>query len=78
MNNLVDIRLELDEKCKDPKVTVRAKERTKLVDNIIQAVENVSEKHFPGIPAIMIAVTGVLWALLENLHGDEAPKLHTG
>ncbi len=51
MNNLVDIRLELDEKCKDPKVTVRAKERTKLVDNIIQAVENVSEKHFPGIPA---------------------------
>lgn len=51
MNNTVDINFELDEKCKDPKVTVQAKERTKLVDNIIQAVENVSEKHFPSIPA---------------------------
>ena len=51
MNNTVDIDFIRDEKYNDPKVTVRAKERTQLVDNIIQAVENVSENHFPRITA---------------------------
>lgn len=51
MDNTVDIDFIKDEKYNDPKVTIRAKEKTSLVDNIIQAVENVSEKHFVSIPA---------------------------
>jgi DNA-binding LytR/AlgR family response regulator len=50
MNNAVDIDFVLDEKYIDPNVTIRARERTQLVDNIIQAVENVSEKSFLSIP----------------------------
>ena len=51
MNNAVDIDFVLDEKYIDPNVTIRAREKTQLVDNIIQAVENVSEKSFLSIPA---------------------------
>ena len=42
MNNAVDIDFVLDKKYPDPNVTIRAKEKTRLFDNIIQAVENVS------------------------------------
>ncbi|MCR4656712.1 MAG: LytTR family transcriptional regulator DNA-binding domain-containing protein [Lachnospiraceae bacterium] len=51
MNNAVNIDFVLDKKYPDPNVTIRAKEKTRLVDNIIQAVENVSEKSFLSIPA---------------------------
>ena len=51
MNKTVDIDFVIDENYPDPNVTIRAKEKTKLVDNIIQAVENVSENHFASIPA---------------------------
>lgn len=51
MNNAVDIDFVLDEKYIDPNVTIRAREKTQLVNNIIQAVENVSEKSFLSIPA---------------------------
>ncbi len=51
MNNTVDIDFVRDETFNDPKVTIRAKEKSKLVENIIQAVENVSANHFVGIPA---------------------------
>ena len=51
MSNSVDIDFIPDEKYTDPNVTIRAKEKTKLVDDIIHAVETVSEKSFERIPA---------------------------
>ena len=51
MNNAVDIVFVLDKKYPDPNVTIRAKEKIRLVDNMIQTVENVSEKSFLSIPA---------------------------
>ncbi len=51
MSNAVDIEFVVDEKYDDPNVTIRAKKKTSLVDNIIQAVENVSEKSYARIPA---------------------------
>ena len=51
MGNAVDIDFLVDEKYVDPNVTIRAKKKTALVDNIIQAVENVSEKAYARIPA---------------------------
>jgi DNA-binding LytR/AlgR family response regulator len=51
MNNTVDIEFVPDKNCIDPNVIIRAREKTKLVENIIHAVENVSEEQFSSIPA---------------------------
>lgn len=51
MNNTVDIEFILDGNYIDPNVTIRAKEKTKLVENIVHAVENVSVDHFSSVPA---------------------------
>ena len=51
MNSVVDIEFVIDEKYLDPNVTIRAKEKTSLIDNIIQAVENVSEHEYTRISA---------------------------
>lgn len=50
MKSMVDIEVILDKKYLDPKVTIQTKERTNLVENIIAAIENVSENDFPPIP----------------------------
>ena len=51
MKNMVDIEVILDEEYADPKVTIRMKEKTTQVENIVYAIENVSENDFPLIPA---------------------------
>ena len=51
MKNMVDIAVVLDEKYPDPKVTIQTKEKTKQVENIIYAIENISDNDFPVIPA---------------------------
>ena len=51
MKNTVDIDVVIDEKYIDPKVTIKTKEKTEQVDNIIYAIENVSGNDFPVIPA---------------------------
>ena len=51
MNNTVDIEFVPDENYIYPNVTIRAKEKTKLVENIIHAVENVSEDQFSSVSA---------------------------
>ncbi len=51
MKNMVDIAVVLDEKYSDPKVTIQTKEKTKQVENIIYAIENISDNDFPVIPA---------------------------
>ncbi len=51
MRDMVDIDVVMDESCVDPKVTIRTKERTDQVENIIHAIEDVSGNDFPMIPA---------------------------
>ena len=51
MKDMVDIEVVLDERYLDPKVTIQTKDKTRQVENIIYAIENVSENDFPIIPA---------------------------
>lgn len=53
MKNMVDIAVVLDEKYPDPRVTIQTREKNKQVENIIYAIENVSDNDFPVIPAYM-------------------------
>ncbi len=52
MRDMVDIEVIKDDSCLNPKITIRAKERTTQVENIIDAIENVSGNDFPAIPAL--------------------------
>jgi len=52
MRDMVDIDVVIDEKYVDPKVTIQTKERTDQVENIINAIENVSDTDFPPITAL--------------------------
>ena len=51
MKKMVEIDVVLDENRVDPYVMIRTKERTRQVDNIIEAIESASENDFPVIPA---------------------------
>ena len=52
MNKMVDIEVILDEKFEDPKITIRTKERTKQIEDIIEAIENASGQDFPMLPGL--------------------------
>ena len=49
MKNMVDIDVIIDDSYTDPKVTIYTKSRTRQVENIISAVENVSENDYPTL-----------------------------
>ncbi|MCR5509318.1 MAG: LytTR family transcriptional regulator DNA-binding domain-containing protein [Lachnospiraceae bacterium] len=51
MKNMVDIEVVINEKYTDPKVTILTRANTRQVENIIYAIENVSENDFPQIVA---------------------------
>ena len=51
MRNMVDIELVPDEKFIEPKITIRTKERSEQIENIIHAIENAANNAFPAIPA---------------------------
>lgn len=51
MKAMIDIEVVLDESCVEPQVTIRTREKTEQVENIICAIETVSENDFPMIPA---------------------------
>ena len=51
MRNMIDIDVVIDEKYVDPKVTITAREKNQQVENIIYAIENVSDNDFPAICA---------------------------
>ena len=53
MKNTVDIEVVIDEESTDPKVKIFAKEKTRQVENIINAIENVTDSEFPLIPAML-------------------------
>lgn len=53
MKTMVDIEVVLDESCTEPQVTIRTREKTEQVENIICAIERVSENDFPMIPAYL-------------------------
>ena len=43
MDNMVDIEVIIDDTCVDPKIKIHTKEKTRQIDNIIYAIENVTE-----------------------------------
>lgn len=51
MSDKVQVDLIIDENCEETKVTVFAKEKTKQVERIIEAVEDASKSEFTGVPA---------------------------
>lgn len=53
MKSMVDIEVVLDEECVEPQITIRTREKTEQIENIICAIENVSENDFPMIPAYL-------------------------
>ena len=53
MKNTVDIEVIIDDEATDPKVKIFAKEKTRQVENIINAIENVTDSEFPLIPAML-------------------------
>ncbi len=53
MKNTVDIEVVIDEESTNPKVKIFAKEKTRQVENIINAIENVTDSEFPLIPAML-------------------------
>ncbi len=52
MNKIVDIEVILDDRFADPKIIIQTKEKSKLVEDIIEAVENISGTEFPSIPGL--------------------------
>ena len=53
MKNMVDIEVVLDDQYADPHVTIRTSTNTRQVENIISAIENVSDADYPQIVAKM-------------------------
>ncbi len=51
MKNMVDIEVVLDQDYIEPKVTIQTREKTQQVENIIQAIDDVSNSDFPLILA---------------------------
>lgn len=51
MKNMVEIEIVLDEHYADPHVTIRTKTNTQQVENIICAIENVSNSDYPQVAA---------------------------
>ncbi len=51
MDNMVDIEVIIDDTCVDPKIKIHAKEKNRQVENIIYAIENVTENDYPRIAA---------------------------
>ncbi len=51
MKNMVEIEIVLDEQYADPHVTIKTKTNTQQVENIICAIENVSNSDYPQVAA---------------------------
>ena len=51
MRSMVDIKVLLDQRFIEPRVTIQTKEKTQQVENIINAIQTVSDNDFPAIPA---------------------------
>lgn len=51
MRAMVDIEVILDPERVDPQVTIRTREKTEQIENIIYAIEHISRSDFPMIPA---------------------------
>lgn len=72
MNNMIDIEVVIDEECVDPKVKIYSKEKNRQVENIIYAIENVTENDYPHIPAVgddgleFISQRDIIRAYIEN------------
>ena len=61
MRNVVDIEIVLDDRYEDLKVTIRTREKTQQVENIITAIEEASQNEFPMILAYLGEKIGTLF-----------------
>ncbi len=52
MKNMVDIKVILDDSCVDPKISIRTKEQSGRIDNIIDAIENAEKTDYPMIQGL--------------------------
>ena len=57
--HMVEIEVILDEHYVDPRVTIRTRANTPQVENIIIAIENVSNSDYPQIAAMKMAAQAV-------------------
>lgn len=51
MKNMVEIEVVLDEQYADPFITIKTRDNTQQVQNIIYAIENASDSDFPQVAA---------------------------
>lgn len=51
MKNTIDIDVQIDPACADPKVIIRTSGMTPAIDSLIQAIENASESAYPMVTA---------------------------
>ena len=50
MRSAVDIDIQIDPTCRDPKVIIRTERRTQDIENIVYAIENCVDSDYPIIP----------------------------
>lgn len=51
MRGTIDIDIQLDEACSDPKIIIRTRRKTQEIENIVSAIENCMENGYPMVPA---------------------------
>lgn len=72
MNEMVEIEVIIDEDYVDPKVRILTREKTRQVENIVYAIENVMENDYPRIQAVgaegveFISQRDIIRAYIEN------------
>ena len=49
MKSMVTIEVILDDNCADPQITIRTRSRTRQVESIIEAIEDISEEDYPPV-----------------------------
>lgn len=60
MQNKINIRVEIDPSCDEPEVVIRAKEKTKQIDEIIAAIGQCGRERFQRITVYRDAVSYLL------------------
>ena len=51
MRNAIDIDIQIDPSCAEPKVIIRAERMTPEIDNIVHAIENATNSAYPMVTA---------------------------
>ena len=72
MRNTIDIDIQIDPTCADPKVTIRTDRMTPEIDDIVHAIENSSESAYPMVRAyagdsmVLLSQREIIRVYVEN------------